>query len=156
MGYLIENIKTGSEVAEAFQLFMGKTSTISKAVDGQGKEFYNKQMKNLLEKNNVYLYSTKNEEKSSFGGKMESYNQTKMWKYFTANNTTTYINVLLEIIYEYNRTYYRSIKCKPTLAREPSNYQYVFESKQGDQQNKRWVIEFELVRRRIHLRKVSP
>ena len=53
-----------------------------------------------------------------------------MWKYFTGHNTT-YINVLPEIIDKYNRTYHRSIKCKPTLAREPSNHQYVFEALYG-------------------------
>ena len=37
-------------------------------------EFYNKSMKDLLEKNNVKLYSTENEENF---GEMESYNQAK-------------------------------------------------------------------------------
>ena len=56
-------------------------------------------------------------------------------KYFTANNTTTYINALPEIIDKYNHTYRRAIKCTPTLAREPSNYQHVFEALYGEKQS---------------------
>ena len=44
---------------------MAKITTASKAMDGKGNEFYNRTMKELLEKNNVQLYSTENEEKSS-------------------------------------------------------------------------------------------
>ena len=73
-------------------------------------------MKVLLEKRNADLYSTENEEKSSV---VERWNRTikrTMWKFFTANNTTAYINVLPEIIDKYNSTFHRSIKCTPTLA----------------------------------------
>ena len=85
-------------------------------------------MKELLKKNNVELYSTENEEKSSV---VERWNRTikrTMWKYFTASNTQNYIDVLPEIIKKYNSTYHRSIKCTSTLAREPSNYQHVYEA----------------------------
>ena len=58
-----------------------------------------------------------------------------MWKYFTANNTTTYIKVLPEIIAKYNNTYHRSIKCTPTFARQPSNYQHVLEALYGKKQS---------------------
>jgi hypothetical protein len=88
-------------------------------------------MKELLKKNNIELYSTENEEKSCV---VERWNRTIkriMWKYFTANNTQNYIDVLPVIINKYNNTYHRSIKCTPTFAREPSNYQHVFEALYG-------------------------
>ena len=82
--------KTGSEVARAFQdLWERQAASPQKLWTDKGKEF--KQMKDLPEKNNVHLYSTENEEKSSV---VERWNRTIkriMWKYFTANNTTTYI-----------------------------------------------------------------
>ena len=58
-----------------------------------GKEFYNRLMKELVERNNGDLYSTEDEERSSV---VQRWNRTikhMMWKYFTANNTRTYINV---------------------------------------------------------------
>ena len=45
-----------------------------------------------------------------------------MWKYF-ASNTMSHINVLREIIEEYDNTYHPSIKCTPTFARKPLSYQ---------------------------------
>ncbi|KAM7444529.1 hypothetical protein ABFA07_006827 [Porites harrisoni] len=45
-----------------------------------------------------------------------------MYKYFTAKNTLTYINVLPQLVSSYNSTYHRSIKMKPsqvTKANEP-------------------------------------
>ena len=101
----------------------------------KGKEIYKGLMKDLLEENNVQLYSTENEETSTIVERLNRAIKRMMWKYFTANNTTTYINVLQEIIDKYNRTYHRSIRCKRTLAREPSNYQHVFEALYGEKQS---------------------
>ena len=48
-----------------------------------------------------------------------------MWKYFTANNTQKYIDVLPGMVEKYNNTYHRSIKLKPTDARKPANYKHI-------------------------------
>ena len=104
-----------------------KTAPISPYTD-KGKEFVNKDMTNLLKKHNVHLYWTENEEKSCI---VERWNRTikrMMWKYFTRHQTGIYIDILPEMIKKYNSTYHRSIKCTPTDARKPSNYQHVFDS----------------------------
>ena len=108
--------KTGLEVTKAFQNLWGSQAPPHKLWRDKGKEFYNRPMKELLKKNNVDLYSTENEEKSSV---LERWNRTikrNMWIYFTANNKMKYIDVLPEIIEKYNNTYHRSIKCAPTFA----------------------------------------
>ena len=43
-------------------------------------------MKELLEKNNITLYSTENEEKSSICERWNCTNKTKMWKQFTVQD----------------------------------------------------------------------
>ena len=48
-----------------------------------------------------------------------------LWKYFTANNTQKYIDVLPGMVEKYNCTYHRSIKLKPTDARKPANYKHI-------------------------------
>ena len=71
------------------------------------------------------LYSTENEEKSSV---VERWNRTMkniMWKYFIANSTQKYIDVLPSIVEKYNNTCHRSIKLTPSDARNPANYQRV-------------------------------
>ena len=71
------------------------------------------------------LYSTENEEKSSI---VERWNRTMkniMWKYFTANNTQKYIDVLPSMVEKYNNTYHRSIKLTTSDAHKPANYQHI-------------------------------
>ena len=71
------------------------------------------------------LYSTENEEKSSV---VERWNRTMkniMWKYFTANNTQKYIDVLPSMVEKDNNTYHWSIKLTPSVVRNPISYQHV-------------------------------
>ena len=82
--------KTGKEVAMAFQKLFTTNATPSHLWTDKGTEFYNQQLRRVLEANNVTLYSTENEVKSSV---VERWNWTMkniMWKYFTANNTEVY------------------------------------------------------------------
>ena len=48
-----------------------------------------------------------------------------MWKYFTANNTLKYIDVLPSMVDKYNSTYHRPIKLTSSDARNPASYQHV-------------------------------
>ena len=126
--------KTGLEVTKAFQNLWESQAPPHKLWCDKGKEFYNRPMNELLKKNNVDLYTTENKEKSSV---VERWNRTikrNMWKYFATNNTMKYIDILPEIIEKYNNTYHRSIKCTPTIAREPSSYQHVFKALYGKDQ----------------------
>ena len=116
--------KTGTEVAQAFRkLFLNGHP--SRLWTDKGTEFYHQQLKAVLTGNNVMLYSTENEETSSV---IERWNRTTkniMWKYFTANNTQKYIDVLPSMVEKYNITYHRSIKLTPSDARNPTSYQHV-------------------------------
>ena len=94
----------------------------------KGTEFINKEMTKLLKEKNVHLYWTENEEKSCI---VERWNRTikrVMWMYFTKHQTGIYIGILPELIKRYNSTYNRAIKCTPTDARKPANYQHVFDA----------------------------
>ena len=44
-----------------------------------------------------------------------------MWKYFSANSTSVYINVLPDLVREYNNTRHSSIKIAPTNANKKEN-----------------------------------
>ena len=79
-----------------------------------GKEFYNKQVQDLLNENNIKLYSTNNSEiKSSV---IERFNRTfknMMYKKFTENNNTIYYNILDQLVENYNNKYHSTIKMTP-------------------------------------------
>ena len=128
---LVKN-KSATEIAKAFsKLWDSGQKAPSRLWTDKGKEFDNKVMKELLKKNNVHMYWTENEEKSSI---VERWNRTikrNMWKYFTKHRTGVYIDILPQLIEKYNSTYHRSIKCTPSDARKPSNYQHVFNALYG-------------------------
>ena len=79
-----------------------------------GKEFYNKQVQDLLNENNIKLYSTNNSEIKS--AVIERFNRTfknMMYKKFTENNNTIFYNILDELVNNYNNKYHSTIKMSP-------------------------------------------
>ena len=112
------------EVAQAFRKLFHDGHPSHLWTD-KGTEFHSQQLKAVLTANNVMLYFTENEEKSSV---VEPWNRTVkniMWEYFTANNTQKYIDVLPSMVERYNNTYHRSIKLTPSDARNPASYQQI-------------------------------
>ena len=107
--------KTGKSVASALKTIFKERKPEKMWVD-KGKEFYNKDVKDLTE-----LYSTENEEKSSVVERWIRTMKEEMWKYFTANSTNNFINVLSDLVKEYNNTRHSSIKMTPTKASQKEN-----------------------------------
>lgn len=67
-----------------------------------------------MKTHNIELFSTENDDIE--GGIIERFNRTlktRMWKYFTAERTNRYVDVLQDLIDSYNNTYHSSIKMKP-------------------------------------------
>ena len=102
--------KTGKAVASALEIIF-KERKPEKMWGDKGKEFYNKYVKDLIE-----LYSTENEKKSSVVDRWIRTMKERMWKYFSGNFTKVYINVLPDLVREYNNTTHSSIKMTPTNA----------------------------------------
>ena len=107
--------KTGKSVASALKTIFKERKTEKMRVD-KGKEFYNTHVKDLIE-----LYSTENEEKSSVVERWIRTMKEKMWKYFSANSMNVYMNVLPDLIREYNNTRHSSIKMTPVKASKKEN-----------------------------------
>ena len=115
--------KTGKSVAVAFdKIFTSSGRKPEKLWVDKGKEFYNKDVKSL----GVELYSTENEEKSCV---IERWNRTmkeRMFKYFTANSTRRFIDVLDKMVNIYNNTRHSSIKMSPSKASMKVNEKVVW------------------------------
>ena len=88
----------------------------------EGSEFTNNVTQTFFKNNNIKWYHTYNRDiKCSI---CERYNRTilnKIYKNFTLNNNTIWINDLDKLVNEYNNTYHRSIKMKPIDASKKSN-----------------------------------
>ena len=78
----------------------------------KGRGFYNKHVKEL----SVELYLTENKEKSSVVERWDRTMKKRMYKYFTANDTQKYIDVLDKFVKKYNTTRHSSIKMTPVEA----------------------------------------
>ena len=105
--------KTGKSVASALKTIF-KERKLGKMWVDKGKEFYNKDVKDL-----ITLYSTENEEKASVVERWTM--KEKMFKYFSANSTNVYIDVLPDLVKEYNNTRHSSIKMTPVQASKKEN-----------------------------------
>ena len=80
----------------------------------KGKEFTNKEVQSVLKKNGVRFFVTENDDIKA--AVVERFNRTlkeRLWRYFTAYGTYTYLEVLPELVRSYNGSYHRSIGMAP-------------------------------------------
>ena len=89
-------------------------------------------MKDLLQKHNITLYSTENEEKSIVCERWNRKIKTKMWKQFTVQGNTVYLDTLPKILKQYNNTKHSSIKMTPVEASKKKNESTVYFNLYGD------------------------
>ena len=112
--------KTGVEVASALKEIFKERKPGLLWTD-KGLEFFNRHVKSLVE-----LYTTENEEKSSVAERWNRTMKERMFKYFTANNTRRYIDIVDRLVENYNNTKHSSIKMTPVQASEKQNENKVY------------------------------
>jgi hypothetical protein len=71
-------------------------------------------------------FSTNSEFKASIVERCNKTLKTKMWKYFTQVGYRKWINVLDDLVYDYNNTYHTSIKMIPVKGSKIDNEKIVF------------------------------
>ncbi|KAL9958180.1 hypothetical protein ACROYT_G035157 [Oculina patagonica] len=118
--------KKGETVTQAFKTIFKEGRKPQYLWTDKGKEYYNKNIKELLEKNGITLYSTENEEKSSVCERWNRTIKTQMWKQFTVQGNTQYLDMLPKLVKEYNNTKHSSIKMTPTEASKKKNEGIVY------------------------------
>lgn len=106
--------KNNISVIEAMKTIFETSQRMPKKIQTDlGKEFYNKNFKDLMKFYNIHHYSTYSELKASI---VERFNRTlknKMWKMFSYNGSYKWINILRDLIQDYNKTKHRTIKMAP-------------------------------------------
>ena len=104
--------KSGSTLLAAFQSIPDPLPL--KLQTDKGSEFTNRKVQTWLKDNNVHFFTTENDDIKAC--LVERFNRTlksKLWRYFTKNNTLTYLDVLKDVVSTYNRTPHRSIGMAP-------------------------------------------
>ena len=137
--------KRGDTVAEAFVSIFNEGRTPKKLWVDKGKEFWNKNVEEVMQKFGVERYSTQNEEKVSV---VERWNRTikgKIWKLFSARNSMIYVDKLKEILADYNVTKHSSIGMTPVQASKKLNERKVYAKLYEDELfRKRRLPKFEV------------
>lgn len=119
--------KDARSVVSAFKDILKEGRVPDKLQTDDGKEFFNKLFKDLMQKNDIEHFSTKGGKKASV---VERFNRTlkmKMSKFFDVTQTFRYIDNLKDFVENYNNSYHRTIKMKPIEASKEENREKVFE-----------------------------
>ena len=105
--------KTSRSVVEPLENLF-KTRKPKNLQTDNGKEYYNKEFKELMRKYDINHYSTFSDKKAAV---VERFNRTlkeKMWKQFTIQGSYKWVNILDDLVTSYNDSKHRTIKMKPT------------------------------------------
>lgn len=106
--------KTAKQVSDAMTIVFERSTRSPKNLQTDfGKEFYNNMFQAVIKKYNINHYSTYSDLKASI---VERFNRTlkeKMWKLFSFNGSYKWLDMLDNIVREYNNTKHRTIKMAP-------------------------------------------
>ena len=83
----------------------------------KGTEFLNKDVQKLLKAKGIHHFSTNSETKAAIVERFNRTLKTRMWKYFTANNTWKYLDILPELVRAYNHSMHKTIGMCPADVR---------------------------------------
>ena len=113
--------KSGLEIAKVLKEII-KEKRCKRVQSDKGLEFLNKHVQNLFKSFKIEFWTTNNDDiKASI---VERYNRTiktRLFKYFTANNTKKYVDILQQLVDGYNNTVHSSIGFSPSQVNNSLN-----------------------------------
>ena len=106
--------KSAVSLVAVFTQLLGNEAPNTLQTD-KGTEFFNRPLQKLLKEHGMHHFSTHNEEtKASIVERFNRTLKTRMWRYFTKNQSVRYVDVLQAFMRSYNDTYHRSIGMAPS------------------------------------------
>ena len=107
--------KSGKVMLEAFKKLFTESAPRKpeRLHTDRGKEFLNRDVKNYLASKGVELFQTFSDKKAAVVERFNRTVKTRIWTYFSAQNTKRYIDVLPGIVESYNHSHHRSIGMAP-------------------------------------------
>ena len=131
--------KTGKELANVLSDML-KQAVPSRIQTDFGKEFYNKDVKQVLKKYNVGLYTVDSQFKASI---VERFNRTfreKMNRYFTYTGKKVWYKILPALVDTYNRSPHRGIYNWAPIDITPQNEFEIWLLKEEEEERKKKQI----------------
>lgn len=108
--------KTGKECTKGMSNILKQANPKLLQTDN-GTEFYNIEFQDLMKKYKIRHYSSYSVIKCSIGERVIQTLKNNIYKHFTATGTWNWYNTISKIIYNYNHTKHKTIKCTPYEAR---------------------------------------
>ncbi len=112
--------KNQKETTKAFEDIFNEAKP-SRVWSDLGKEFLNKSLKSLFDKNKISIYHTYSRNKSVYSERLIRSLKLWLWKFFTFTDKSKWIDFLPELNKFYNNRKHRTIGMTPTEARLPIN-----------------------------------
>lgn len=107
--------KTGEDVTKAMESILVKSKRIPVHLQtDMGKEFYNKTFQDLLKEYNINHYSVYSNKKAAVVERVNRTLKSLMWKKFSFQGSYKWLNLLPQIVKQYNNTRHRTTGMKPT------------------------------------------
>jgi hypothetical protein len=107
--------KSESEIYDALNKLLSKVKGIKAITSDNGSEFVNKKIQKLFKDNGIIHYLGQAEDKRTLSI-VERFNRTiknYLRRYFTAYDTYNWIDVIDDIVDNYNNSYHSSLKTSP-------------------------------------------
>ena len=123
--------KTAAAVIDGFKgIFRRTRERPLFLMSDKGGEFLGNNIQKFFKDNNIHFYTIHDEDtKASVAERVQRTLKSKMWRYFTHQNTLKYVDVLQDLVSSYNHTHHRSIGRAPaavTRANEVEVYHRLF------------------------------
>jgi len=119
--------KTADEIIKSFDEIF-KERAPSKLQTDKGKEFINSKFQKFLGSKNIIWFSTNSEFKASIVERFNRTLKTKMWKYFTQVGDKKWIDIVDDLVFNYNNTFHTSIKMTPVEGSKKENEVLVYKN----------------------------
>lgn len=135
--------KRGEEVARALESIFRESKFKPRLIHAdKGKEFYNKHVNSVLNKNNIRLYSTFSDLKASIIERANRTIKTIMFELFSATGNHKWVKQLPDIAKMYNTRVHRSIGMRPADVR--LKHEKIILKRLFPQPQKRLKIKFKI------------
>lgn len=130
--------KTGRSVRNAFlHIFESSGRRPEKLQTDKGKEFYNGEVRELLDEMSIAHYSTEGEPKAAVAERFNRTLKELTFKHMTLHNSYEYVDALPVLVGNYNRTVHSRTKMAPVDVDTPDRARYVWNNLFGaDHKNK--------------------
>jgi transposase InsO family protein len=107
--------KRAEDVTKAFELVF--KSRIPRLLQtDHGLEFTNRQTQSLFSQHGIRFFASQSPLKASLVERFNRSLKQRMFRYFTAKKTKVWIDILQDLVENYNDSYHRSIKMSPNQA----------------------------------------